>query len=1260
MIFGAMDRNLKYIGFIIGAAFVLSLPLLFYGFPFHSSDGVQHAIFYGYFSSQLWAGEFYPRWLMRMNGGLGAPALFYYPPIPYYLTAPGKPFFAGDSQGWHQLGVSASLALAASGVCAYLWLKKINTERAALIAAVIYVVMPYHLATDVYDRGAFAELWTFVWMPLILLFTEAISRGRKTAALGLVISYALLIMTHLPTTLMFSAVPICYGCYMAAPGRRIRVTGIIIGAMSLGIGLSAIYLLPALAMQKYVFMEELKVGFQSYEHWFLPFERGWINATSNTIAQIVPQVATLGLFAYLLARRNSDSTARKRAAFWMLVLLISVFMMASLSSFVWRLITPLHMIQFPFRFNTVLCVATTALVALGISSIKKYSPSASLIRWLALLMIVGWIGYAAVWARNAYAINDPSHAMIYKRNARQERVGADVNEFRPRWVVSIQEPVLESLLGRIGESADGLTKVNIVEGTGTVEVKSWKPREILLQVETPGGAVLDVSQFYFPGWTAYTSNGLCLSVQPSKPGGLLRVAVPAGSHQILLRLNQTLPEYAGWLISAFSASLLLLIVGLSGAWRKYTWRPILDRESLNQRFSKIKALALSLTRRRPWVREFLIFFSFVVLAILMTWPWINYLRDACSDPGDPYFTSYILWWDYHQTFHDPLNLFQATIFYPYKYTLAFSEHHYGIALFFFPLFAVGLRPLTVHAIASLCAFAFSGYGMFRLARTLTESNGAAWVAGVIFAFIPYRFHQLAHLAYMFAGWIPLTLEALVLFLRKPGRMRAFWFGTAFFMNALACIHWGILTAMPLALSAAFLLYRHKRWRDVIFWRRGVIALGIASILLIPFLYPYVRVAKLYNFVRNIEEVQQYSANPIHWLVADDRNKLWGNLNARAGINEKALFPGLLPLLLALAAIFFVEPAFRRDGSSGGGPAPSRRILLFLDVFTIVSAILILVTTGFATTSSPLLILRLLQLSSPRIPFILFVVALAVRLSLAFPEVFRHIRRQNLLASLRAYRRPDAFWLGLTWSLTGFCGSLGMNFFFHRGLYEYVPLYRSIRVPARWAMIAYVGLALLAGLGAQASVALLSRHWKAVRHTAAYAVIVVAVLLELRAAPLVLIRGAVFPEEVTLMLKEIPMAGGIVELPVAVGDANTTYVLRAADHGRPLVTAYSGFFPPLEVQIENLTRQKPIPDTLIDLLESIPTSYLVVHNARLQPESHEQIANVLGRTVATGRLRLIRRFSNGDDIFAVTKTEPQAASEFDVFSNALVSPQARRK
>src|SRR5216110_3493967 len=84
--------------------------------------------------------------------------------------------------------------------------------------------------------------------------------------------------------------------------------------------------------------------------------------------------------------------------------------------------------------------------------------------------------------------------------------------------------------------------------------------------------------------------------------------------------------------------------------------------------------------RQSLVREVLIFLGFCALTSVLTWPYVTRLRDAVVDPGDPYLVSWILWWDYHQTFADPLNLFHSNVFYPLRYTLAFSENSYGIAL----------------------------------------------------------------------------------------------------------------------------------------------------------------------------------------------------------------------------------------------------------------------------------------------------------------------------------------------------------------------------------------------------------------------------------------------------------------------------------------------------------------------------------------------------------------------------------------------------
>lgn len=644
--------------------------------------------------------------------------------------------------------------------------------------------------------------------------------------------------------------------------------------------------------------------------------------------------------------------------------------------------------------------------------------------------------------------------------------------------------------------------------------------------------------------------------------------------------------------------------------------------------------------RRPATREILIILAFCLLTALLTWPYVTRLRDAVVGHGDPYLIAWSLWWDYHATFNDPLNLFHANILYPYRYTLAFSEHSYGVALPFFPLFALGARPLTVHAVAMFFGFAFSGYGAFRLARTLTGSYGAAWVAGIIFAFVPYRFGLMAQLMYLSSPWIPLLFEALVLFTRERSRRRAVWLGVAFFMTGLSTITWLLLSLLPLAVSAAILLTRHGLWREREFWRRGAVALGAASAALLPFTAPYYIVSKMYGYRRRIDDVQAHSGRAISWLVSGGPNNLWRGLGAKLPDGDKfQFFPGLLPLLLALAALLGGGPLKSRVAVADDESLARDRWIKRLDAVAFVAFALSIPAIGYDGTEA----FRGLfyYLTSERVLTVLCV-AVLTRLCLAYPDFLRR-ESANLIETIRSARRGDAFWIGVVLSVLGFCYSLGWNFFLYRIHYDLLLPFKSIRAPMRAAILACLGLALLAGLGAGRLAEAVKRRRPRVRRATVYACVCVLLLAELNAAPLYFIRGEVYPDAVTLRLKETQMHGGIVELPAGL-DFNTRYMLRAADHAKPLVNATSGFIPPHVDDIESLTRAGAITPRFMELLEKIPASYLVINNQLIAPERRPDFTAFFAWAVASGRLRFVNRFDGSADLYAVVKTEPDAKGE----------------
>jgi hypothetical protein len=680
-----------------------------------------------------------------------------------------------------------------------------------------------------------------------------------------------------------------------------------------------------------------------------------------------------------------------------------------------------------------------------------------------------------------------------------------------------------------------------------------------------------------------------------------------------------------------------------------------ELESVSENVREAAGRPRATARRvaRTLARELSVFAAFGAMTAAMTWPWVLRLRDAVADRGDPYMIAWTLWWDYHQTFTNPLHLFDANVFYPYQYTLAFSENDYGLALLFFPLFALGVRALTVNAVATFLGFAFCGYGTFRLTRTLTRDAGAAWVAGIFFAFVPYRFQVLSHLHYLFAGWIPLLLEALVLFARQPTRKRAAWLGVAFLMNALTCISWFLMTSVPLALTVALLVWRDRQLpRDRAFWLRGALAVGVATLLLLPFLIPYYRVSVMYGLRWEPWEFAFNSPSPIHWLGSESRNKIWHNFGANLP-GPHRLFPGMLAPLLALAALR-IRRRPRADSSDDSTHSRDSRVFAVLDALFVLALVVAALARGYEDVTYRLFGKQVLRLGLRSVDHALAFAAVVLVLRLWFMQ-----SPLTLLGRLRrwvARRRArvvdaggagvgEAIGVALVWTVWGFLASLGANFFVNRWLHDYVLPFQSLRIPSRWSMICYAGLAVLAGIGASKLASRASLMWPRARTaTVVFALASAALLFELHASPLAIEAGEVEPSQLALRLKQTQMRGGLVELPSEEGANRHYYMLRAADHARPLVNATASFISPVTAQINKATREGPIPSSFQELLERIPASYLVVHNERLAPERRADYETFLARGLSSGRLRFVNRFDGGADLYAVTKTEPEARGE----------------
>ncbi len=518
-------------------------------------DIYHHLIFSYHFSEQLLQGELYPRWLINMNGGFGSPTFFFYPPLPYYLTALFSWIPEYNLLGCTPLGLSISLALILSGMSAYYWLRELTSARYALGIAMLYMVLPYHFLIDLYVRFSFAEFWSFAWMPLILYCSKRISRGEPHGVVGLGISLALLITTHLPTFLIF--LPILVGYSLVACGSTPRLIAWARNGLGivLGIGLAAIYWLPAMTTQEYVSMPSMYVGFLHYSNSFLSSwptpERGW--TFRRYLMVITVGTSLLGVLAWWWSRRYQAPEVRHESRYWLGVAVLSLGMTLPWSKPIWDLLPMLQKVQFPWRFNAVLTVAAITLFAFAATTLRTLvvHGRSYVIRSWALLLATLLLTQLAVGIEPLFfdrlTASDVQKALQVSRSPL---------EYRPRWV-PIDQFSKESV-NRLGVSTP---QVQSDQPALRWQMIQWAPRQIRMAISTPAAGTLTLHQYYYPGWVAHSAGrSQPLPLQPS-PDGLLQIEVPAGDYALAITLAPLPEELAGRWISACALLLCLLLTG---------------------------------------------------------------------------------------------------------------------------------------------------------------------------------------------------------------------------------------------------------------------------------------------------------------------------------------------------------------------------------------------------------------------------------------------------------------------------------------------------------------------------------------------------------------------------------------------------------------------------------------------------------------------------------------------------------------------------
>jgi hypothetical protein len=603
---------------------------------------------------------------------------------------------------------------------------------------------------------------------------------------------------------------------------------------------------------------------------------------------------------------------------------------------------------------------------------------------------------------------------------------------------------------------------------------------------------------------------------------------------------------------------------------------------------------------------------FLALTILLTYPLsLQPHRAVLSDDPDTHLFMWTIAWDVHALVHHPWSIFDANIFFPYHDTLAYSENLIGSAVMVAPvIWLTNNSVLAVNAVSILSCM-LCGLGAYVLGRRLGLSCPAGIICGLIYAFAPPRFFRFNQLHLTAVQWIPFALASVHAYL-KGGRRRDLRLALVFVvLQTYSSGHGALFLITALAV---LVLYRAALGEPLL-WRRrasdiglsGALLLALSAVLFLPYRTAQLEVGLRRTLANWETSPESFFASPTHV------HTLLRSLFTNADLNANAtayLFPGFLPLALAVAALLISRPQLTQvESQARAEPTVWRRTapLLSVGAFAAAAVAMAIAIRGpirirFATTT-------LLAAHSAVRAWIVAAALAGARAALAHVVPFRPLDQvpewRRIWKDWANRHRTNPVPVYLLMALFSVAISLGSPLGIWPLVY-WLPGLNFIRVPSRFTVLGVLALAVLAGVGFDR---VSTRLPPRLRRSAAVAAAIL-LLVEFAAIPLPMVSLRLDIPAADQWIARQPRPFVVAEVPVTMSERyQTSYMLHSTAHWQKTIHGYSGIRPPLHDQLYEQLRSFPSEDS-IEPLARLGVTYLVVHASWFPSEQRSQLGGGL--------------------------------------------------
>jgi hypothetical protein len=527
------------------------------------------------------SGHFPPRWSANLGFGYGYPLFVFYPPLAYYC-----------GEIWHLLGwgyldatkIVYGLSLILSGFTMYWWARNRLSSLNSMIVSLFYMMAPYR-AVDLYVRGALAECFSFVLLPLVFKFTDDLFRHKKWSSIFGGICLGLLVITHnLITVQLFIlwTVYIGIGVIFLLVSRKKRenwsyVLSNWLIMIFVGMGLSAFFWIPSLSLKSSTIVDQILLQNRyDFRLHFVALKQLWNSAWGFGGSELglldglsfkIGKIHILSVLASLMAMIFIKKARHPYVIKIIILFVIASWLTTESSSLVWENLKPMQYIQFPWRFLAFSVLFSSLASGYLLQMISKLN------RWLYLLgvlILLYGLGKPNLKLFNPQHYLDVTDSDFISQKALRWNNSSSSFEFIPRGVKLVYDSdrveTLKTLINannfpteRISPKDQNLLRTDILVN---------KPHRLVFNYDISETKNLTLNMFNFPGWRLWF-DGKIHNFDTQMNNQLINLSLVAGEHQVEVRFTQGGVMALGNYLSLFTLIMLVLTV-VKSKWNKGT------------------------------------------------------------------------------------------------------------------------------------------------------------------------------------------------------------------------------------------------------------------------------------------------------------------------------------------------------------------------------------------------------------------------------------------------------------------------------------------------------------------------------------------------------------------------------------------------------------------------------------------------------------------------------------------------------------------